>query len=168
MRACRTGNQLKSKIKSGTALRSILKALRARGKRIVFTNGCFDILHYGHVRYLERAAACGDVLVVAVNSDASVRRIKGPRRPVNHEADRAAVVAALGSVDYVTIFDEDTPRGIIERLQPDILVKGADWHKKSIVGADLVRARKGKVLTVPLEEGRSTSGMIERICRSYR
>jgi rfaE bifunctional protein nucleotidyltransferase chain/domain len=159
---------LKDKIIPRAALRSTVRALRLRGKRIVFTNGCFDILHYGHVRYLERAASFGDVLVVGLNSDSSVRAIKGRNRPVNHQADRAAVLAALESVDYVTIFSEETPLQLISFLQPDVLVKGADWKKKAIVGAAFVRSRKGKVVTVPLERGRSTSGMIERICRAYR
>lgn len=159
---------LTRKILSKAALRSALVELRRQGKRIVFTNGCFDILHYGHVRYLERARSFGDCLVVGLNSDSSVRFLKGKNRPVNHQNDRAAVLAALESVSFVTIFNEESPLQLISFLQPDVLVKGGDWKKEAIVGADVVLARKGKVHTVAFEHGRSTSGMIERIVRAYR
>ncbi|MBC8125329.1 MAG: D-glycero-beta-D-manno-heptose 1-phosphate adenylyltransferase [Candidatus Kapabacteria bacterium] len=137
--------------------------LRAQGKRIVFTNGVFDILHAGHVTYLEQARAFGDVLVLGLNADESVRRLKGPDRPVNAEADRALVVAALRSVDHVMIFGDDTPLTIIEALLPDVLVKGGDYTRDTIVGADVVEANGGTVHTIPLLEGRSTSSVINRV-----
>jgi D-beta-D-heptose 7-phosphate kinase/D-beta-D-heptose 1-phosphate adenosyltransferase len=132
---------------------------------IVFTNGCFDLLHRGHVEYLAAARQLGDVLVVGLNSDASVRRLKGPDRPINPEGDRAAVLDALRAVDFVTIFEEDTPAALIEAVQPDVLVKGADYTEDRIVGADIVRRRGGRVVIVPLLGGRSTSGLIARIRR---
>lgn len=133
------------------------------GKKIVFTNGCFDIPHVGHIRYLREAAKLGDVLVVGLNSDASVRRLKGPERPVNGERDRAEMLCAFGFVDYVTIFDEDTPRRLIETICPDVLVKGGDYTEDAIAGADFVRARGGQVTVLPYVEGKSTTGVLERI-----
>jgi D-beta-D-heptose 7-phosphate kinase/D-beta-D-heptose 1-phosphate adenosyltransferase len=135
------------------------------GKKIVFTNGCFDILHFGHVDYLRRAASLGDIMVVGLNSDASVRRLKGPRRPVNAEEDRALLLAALEFVDYVVIFDENTPYELIMDLQPDILAKGADYRPEEVVGKDLVESRGGVLALIPLVEGRSTSAIIEHIAR---
>jgi D-beta-D-heptose 7-phosphate kinase/D-beta-D-heptose 1-phosphate adenosyltransferase len=137
--------------------------LRAAGRRIVFTNGVFDLLHPGHVRYLQAARALGDVLIVGLNADESVRRNKGPARPVTPEAERAEVLAALEAVDAVVVFDEDTPAGIIRAVQPDILVKGADWPADQIVGRDTVEARGGRVVRVPVEEGYSTTAIVERI-----
>lgn len=137
--------------------------LAREGKRVVFTNGVFDILHPGHVRYLSTARSCGDALVVAVNSDRSVRAIKGPGRPVNNERDRAEVVAALAAVDAAVVFDEDTPHEIITALQPDVLVKGADWAHDAIVGRDIVEARGGVVIRVPVEEGHSTTRFVHKI-----
>jgi len=148
-------------------LSGVISRLRARGRRIVFTNGCFDIVHHGHTRYLEAAKACGDVLVVGVNSDASVRRIKGPRRPLVCQKDRAAVIAALASVDYVVIFNEDTPLKTIQRLKPDVLAKGSDWSKGAIVGSDVVCASGGSVVRLPLLEGRSTTNLIKKIAKTY-
>ena len=137
---------------------------RERGCVIVFTNGVFDILHPGHVRYLRDARALGDLLIVGVNSDRSVKALdKAPDRPINSENERAEVLAALASVDAVVIFDEDTPHAIISALQPDILVKGADWGKNAIVGRDVVEARGGKVVRIALAEGYSTTKIIERI-----
>jgi D-beta-D-heptose 7-phosphate kinase/D-beta-D-heptose 1-phosphate adenosyltransferase len=145
-------------------LKRVLDRLRADGHRIVFTNGCFDILHPGHVRYLAAAKALGDVLVVGVNTDASVRRLgKDPDRPINPEGDRAEVLAALDAVDYVTLFDEDTPLELIRSLHPDVLVKGGDWSPDQIVGADVVRARGGEVLSLPFADGYSTSTLLQRI-----
>jgi rfaE bifunctional protein nucleotidyltransferase chain/domain len=141
--------------------------LRREGKRVVFTNGTFDILHRGHVEYLAAARRMGDVLVVGLNSDASIRRIKGPKRPVNREPDRAVVLAGLASVDYVCVFGGDTPIRMIRKLLPDVLVKGADWKKADIVGSDVVRKSGGAVRTVRLTPGRSTTGVIERILRSH-
>jgi rfaE bifunctional protein nucleotidyltransferase chain/domain len=136
---------------------------RRDGRRVVFTNGVFDILHPGHLRYLEAARAEGDALVVALNSDRSVRANKGSGRPVNAEADRAEVLAALRCVDAVVIFDEETPADIVRRLQPDVLVKGADWPADQIVGRDTVEARGGRVVRVPVAQGFSTSALIARV-----
>lgn len=138
-------------------------ALRAEGKRIVFTNGCFDILHRGHVENLSATRKLGDVLIVGLNSDASVRRLKGPERPINPQDDRAAVLDALRAVDAVTIFDEDTPAALIALVEPDVLVKGGDYTEATVVGADLVRSKGGRVVIVPLLEGRSTSALIARL-----
>jgi rfaE bifunctional protein nucleotidyltransferase chain/domain len=149
-----------------SALEAFAAAARAEGKRIVFTNGVFDILHPGHVRYLQAARRHGDLLIVGLNSDASVRRNKGPSRPINPEQERAEVLAALACVDAVSIFDDDTPAGIIRRAQPDILVKGADWPADQIVGRDTVEARGGRVILEPLEQGYSTSSIIEKARRA--
>ncbi|MFN8845376.1 MAG: D-glycero-beta-D-manno-heptose 1-phosphate adenylyltransferase [Bdellovibrionales bacterium] len=134
---------------------------RAHGP-IVFTNGCFDLLHVGHVRYLQNAKALGYKLVVAVNSDASVSRLKGPKRPVQNENDRAEILAALGCVDYTFIFVEDTPLKVIHEISPNILVKGGDWAVKDIVGSEFVLAQGGKVLSLPFVEGRSTTQIISK------
>jgi rfaE bifunctional protein nucleotidyltransferase chain/domain len=136
---------------------------RARGRRVVFTNGVFDILHPGHLRYLQQARALGDVLIIALNSDASVRRNKGPERPINPEHERAEILEALECVDGVVLFDEETPAEIITAIQPDILVKGADWAEDAIVGRATVEARGGRVVRVPIEQGFSTTGIIEKI-----
>lgn len=141
-----------------------VQRLRGRGLQIVFTNGVFDLLHPGHVRYLQDARQLGDALIVGVNSDRSVRALaKGADRPLNPEAERAEVLAALACVDAVTIFDEDTPHDIIAAVQPDVLVKGADWGPNQIVGRDLVEARGGKVVRAPIVEGYSTSQLIAKI-----
>jgi D-beta-D-heptose 7-phosphate kinase/D-beta-D-heptose 1-phosphate adenosyltransferase len=145
----------------------IRRRLRAQGKRVVFTNGTFDILHRGHVEYLARARRLGDVLVVGLNTDASIRRIKGPRRPINRNADRAAVLAGLASVDFVCFFGSPTPLAMIERLLPDVLVKGADWRPGAIVGGDVVRRYGGTVRRIPLTRGRSTTSVIERVLAAY-
>ena len=139
--------------------------LRATGRRIVFTNGVFDLLHPGHVRYLQAARNEGDVLIIGVNSDQSVRSNKGPSRPIVPESERAELLAALASVDAVVVFDDPTPADIIERLQPDVLVKGADWDADQIVGRDTVEARGGKVVRIPMEQGWSTTAILERIRR---
>jgi rfaE bifunctional protein nucleotidyltransferase chain/domain len=141
--------------------------LRSAGKRLVFTNGVFDLLHPGHVRYLADARAQGDALIVAVNADRSVRAIKGPERPINSEDDRAEVLSALASVDAVVIFDEDDPHAIIAAIQPDVLVKGADWAADRIIGRDVVEARGGQVIRIAFAPGFSTTRMIERI-RTHR
>jgi D-beta-D-heptose 7-phosphate kinase/D-beta-D-heptose 1-phosphate adenosyltransferase len=142
---------------------SFVEAARHEGRRVVFTNGVFDLLHPGHVRYLTAARAHGDVLVVAVNSDRSVRANKGPARPVTPEAERAEILAALACVDAVVIFDDETPADIIRALQPDVLVKGADWAADAIVGRDTVEARGGRVVRIPVEQGWSTSSIVDRI-----
>jgi len=150
------------------ALAAFVRDARAAGKRIVFTNGVFDILHPGHLRYLQAARRHGDLLIVGLNSDASVRRNKGPERPVNPEAERAEVLEALECVDAVSIFDEDTPGDIIRRVQPDILVKGADWPADQIVGRDTVEARGGRVILEPVEQGYSTTSIVERVKAASR
>jgi rfaE bifunctional protein nucleotidyltransferase chain/domain len=141
----------------------LVAELRHSGKTVAFANGVFDLLHPGHVRYLETARALGDALIVGVNADASVRRNKGPSRPVMPERERAEVLAALASVDAVVIFPEDTPAEIVRALQPDILVKGADWPPDQIVGRDTVEARGGRVVLVPVEAGHSTTTIVERV-----
>ena len=141
---------------------ALAEAWRSRGEKVVFTNGCFDLLHPGHVRLLEQARAEGDRLIVAINSDASVTRLKGSGRPIQAETARAAVLASIGVVDLVTVFTEDTPDAIIAAIKPDVLVKGADYREAEVVGADQVRAAGGRVVLVPLEEGHSTSGAIRR------
>jgi rfaE bifunctional protein nucleotidyltransferase chain/domain len=140
--------------------------MRASGKRIVFTNGVFDLLHPGHLRYLQHARSLGDALIVGLNSDRSVRANKGPGRPVNTEDERAEILAALACVDAVVIFDEDTPHSLIAAVQPDILVKGADWAEDAIVGRDIVEARGGRVVRVKIEPGYSTTAILERITRT--
>jgi len=137
--------------------------LRAAGKTIVFTNGVFDLLHPGHLRYLQHARSLGDALIVGVNSDRSVRANKGSGRPITPEAERAEILEALECVDAVVVFDEDTPHAIITALQPDVLVKGADWAEDAIVGRDVVEARGGRVVRVPLAEGYSTTVLIDKI-----
>jgi D-beta-D-heptose 7-phosphate kinase/D-beta-D-heptose 1-phosphate adenosyltransferase len=137
--------------------------LRREGKRLVFTNGCFDLLHPGHVRYLAHARSLGDALAVALNSDASVRALKGEGRPVLNQDERAEVLAALEAVDYVTVFDEETPRELIAALLPDLLVKGGDWPIEEIVGREEVEAAGGQVLSLPFVEGSSTTDIIQRI-----
>lgn len=142
--------------------------LRQAGRRVVFTNGCFDLLHPGHVRYLRQARALGDALIVALNSDRSVRELKGPSRPILKEDERAEVMAALACVDFVTIFDEPTPREIITALLPDILVKGGDWSIDTIVGREEVEAAGGQVMSLPFVDGVSTSEVIARIMQSQQ
>lgn len=148
-------------------LARIRRGLARRGSRVVFTNGTFDIIHRGHVEYLAAAKKLGDVLVVGLNTDASIRRIKGKGRPINRGADRAAVLAALASVDYVCFFREDTPLRMITALLPDVLVKGADWKKNEIVGREVVEAHGGRVRTLRLTPGRSTTGVIEKVLARY-
>jgi rfaE bifunctional protein nucleotidyltransferase chain/domain len=156
------------KIVSRDGLVQAVRELKAAGKKVVFTNGCFDLLHVGHVRYLREARLLGDALVVGLNSDASVRAIKGPSRPVQSEGDRAEILASLECVDYVTLFDEETPAELIAAVVPDVLVKGGDWPLDEIVGRDTVEAAGGTVTTIPLVEGRSTSELLERILSEKR
>ncbi len=148
-------------------LKKIRETLRAEKKTVVFTNGCFDIIHRGHVEYLAKAKALGDVLLVGVNTDASTRRIKGNKRPVVGEDDRAFIVANLTAVDYVCMFDEDTPLEIITALQPDVLAKGADWKTEDIVGKDVVERSGGRVTTIAVVPNHSTSSIIERILERF-
>lgn len=131
--------------------------------KLVFTNGCFDLLHFGHVTYLQEARALGGALIVAINSDRSVRALKGPTRPIQSENDRAAILAALGCVDFVTVFDEPTPLELIKTIMPNILVKGGDWKPESIVGSDVVLKSGGEVKSLPFHAGRSTTQIVEKI-----
>jgi len=153
----------KKKIVSRKKLGGIVKRLQAKGKKVAFTNGCFDLLHVGHTHYLREARQLGDALVVGVNSDASVKMIKGPSRPFQPEADRAEIVASIECVDYVTIFEEETPHELITAVVPDVLVKGGDWPPDEIVGGDVVEAHGGTVTTIPMIEGRSTTDILNRI-----
>ena len=152
-----------TKICSRRSLSRCARRLRRSGKRIVFTNGCFDILHAGHIHYLEQAKRLGDILVVGLNSDRSVRKLKGRGRPVSPEKDRARVLAALSCVDCVSIFGEETPLHLIKIVRPHILVKGADWSVPSIAGGREVKNWGGKVKLIPLLQGRSTSGILKKI-----
>lgn len=153
-----------TKVMTKEQLTPLLQQARAQKKRIVFTNGCFDLMHVGHTRYLQAAKDLGDLLVVAVNSDVSVKSLnKAPNRPIVSESQRAEVVAALGCVDYVILFNEPDPQSVIAALQPDVLVKGGDWAVERIVGREIVEARGGVVHTIPLVPGVSTTSLIERI-----
>jgi D-glycero-beta-D-manno-heptose 1-phosphate adenylyltransferase len=143
-----------------------LAKARGQGKKIVFTNGCFDLLHIGHVRYLAEAQKLGDVLVVGVNSDASVKRLKGPQRPLQNENDRSEILASLKSVDYSVIFTEDTPENLIKAVKPDVLVKGGDWSIDKIVGGSFVQSYGGQVCSLSFVEGKSTTKIIEKMGHS--
>lgn len=156
------------KIKSQESLSRILEVERQRGKRIVFTNGCFDLLHVGHVKYLQQARRLGDLLVLGLNSDASIRRLKGPRRPLIGQEERAHVLAALDCIDYVTIFDEDTPLELIRALQPGVLVKGGDYTPAEVVGKEVVESGGGRVEIIRFVDGKSTTGIVEKILQQYR
>jgi D-beta-D-heptose 7-phosphate kinase/D-beta-D-heptose 1-phosphate adenosyltransferase len=149
-------------ITTSDELRELVESLRRAQQRIVFTNGVFDILHAGHTTYLDAARALGDVLIVGLNADASVKRLKGPDRPINTQSDRATVLAALRSVDHVVIFEQDTPLELITMIVPDVLVKGGDYTRQTIVGADVIEQHGGDVVTIPLVEGRSTTNVINR------
>ena len=158
---------MKQKIRERKTLLRIIKDLKAKGKRIVFTNGCFDLLHIGHIRYLEEARALGDFLVVGVNSDSSVRKLKGPQRPVLPEEERAEILSGLGCVDYITLFDEIDPLQLITSLHPHILVKGGDWTKEQTVGKEVVERSGGEVVIIPFVKGASTSNLIKTILGRY-
>jgi rfaE bifunctional protein nucleotidyltransferase chain/domain len=152
-----------SKIKNQTAMKEAVERVKGEGKKVVFTNGCFDILHLGHVRYLSEAKKCGDYLIIGLNSDKSVRNIKGKNRPLMPEGARAELLAALCFVDGVVIFDEEDPLRIIKYFQPQVLVKGADWIDEEIIGAELIKETGGEVKRIPLVPGISTSGIIRKI-----
>jgi len=158
---------IQKKIKTAGALKKIIPGLKKQGKTIAFTNGCFDILHSGHVSYLQEAKKLADVLIVAVNSDGSVKRIKGRGRPVIKLKDRMWAVAALESVDFVTYFEQDTPLKIIKLLKPDILFKGKDWSKNKIVGKEVVKSYGGRIMTLPYIKGQSSSKIINRIEKTF-
>jgi rfaE bifunctional protein nucleotidyltransferase chain/domain len=155
------------KILSWEQLKNEGERRRREGQKIAFTNGCFDILHVGHVRYLREARKMGDFLILALNSDASVRAIKGNKRPLVPEGERAEIAASLEAVDYVTLFDETTPLKLIEYLRPDCLVKGGDWKEEAVVGGDAVRSWGGKVVLIPEVEGASTTNIVEKILHVY-
>jgi D-beta-D-heptose 7-phosphate kinase / D-beta-D-heptose 1-phosphate adenosyltransferase len=163
MRTSRTGIRLEEKIKNLRQLQKIIRSLKSQRKKVVFTNGCFDLLHYGHVKYLQDARNKGDILVVAVNSDASVKKLKGKNRPIVPVKDRVRVIAGLASVDFAVIFDQDTPLTVIQALKPDILVKGADWNPDAIVGKEFVESYAGKVTTIQFVKGLSTTNLIKKI-----
>lgn len=158
---------MQSKIMGARALASKLEGFRQAGKSVVFTNGCFDLLHVGHVRYLSAAKNEGDLLVVGLNSDRSIKLIKGDRRPIIAQDHRSEILASLQAVDYVTFFDESDPLKLIQLLKPTILVKGADWGPDEIVGADFVKASGGRVVRVPLVKDASSSAIIERIVKDF-
>ncbi len=158
---------MREKIKKRDDLRRVVEGLKAKRKRIVFTNGCFDLLHIGHIRYLEEARSLGDILVVGVNSDRSVRGLKGPNRPILAEEERAEILSGLECVSYISIFDEPTPLELISSLQPHVLVKGGDWTKESTVGKEVVERSGGEVIILPFVEGSSTSNLIETILKRY-
>ena len=153
------------KTKNLRALKKALTQARRCGKKVVFTNGCFDILHAGHTRYLQKARSLGDLLVIGLNADKSVKKLKGPSRPVNDEKARAEVLSALSCVDHVVLFSEDTPLELIRSVRPDVLVKGGDWKKEHIVGADVVGSYGGRVLTIPFVKDFSTTGILRKIER---
>lgn len=159
----RSPREPRGKIKTLTRLVALLRPGARGRRRLVFTNGVFDLLHPGHVKLLQRARALGDILVVGLNSDASVKRLKGPDRPFVGQRERAFLLASLEAVDHVVVFAQDTPINVIRKLMPDLLVKGGDWSPGSIVGADIVRARGGRVVRVPLARGFSTTGIAQRI-----
>ncbi|MBU0575154.1 MAG: D-glycero-beta-D-manno-heptose 1-phosphate adenylyltransferase [Proteobacteria bacterium] len=161
------GTERMKKILTWEELKKEADRLRGKGKKIAFTNGCFDILHVGHVQYLREARKTGDLLILGLNSDASVQAIKGEKRPLVPQGERAEVVASLMSVDYVTVFDETTPLKLIEYLRPDILVKGGNWKEEEVVGRDAVRSWGGKVVIVQMTEGASTTNIVEKIRRVY-
>lgn len=154
---------MKNKIKDRKELKTVTERLKKEGKRIVFTNGCFDLIHVGHTRYLEEAKKLGDILIVGVNSDHSVRTIKGKKRPVIPEEERAEVLSALQCVDFVVIFHEPDPLNIISLLKPDVLVKGGDWGEDAIIGREVVESIGGKVVRIPEIKGASSSSIIDKI-----
>jgi len=155
------------KVKEKENLRKVLRDLRAKGKRVVFTNGCFDLLHIGHLRYLERAKALGDILVVGINSDSSVRRLKGPKRPILPLVERMEILSGLRCVDFVISFNEKTPLQLISFLKPHVLVKGGDWTKETTVGKEVVERLGGEVVILPFVEGNSTTNIIETVLQRY-
>jgi len=158
---------INKKIKTLARMKVIIPRLKAEGKKVVFTNGCFDILHVGHIRYLKKAKSLGDILIIGMNTDRSVKSFKGEKRPIVPENERAEVLSALEFVDYVVLFDEPDPLRLIETLKPDVLVKGADWAKEKIIGREIVENAGGRVVRVPMVPGASSTGVIERIIKVY-
>lgn len=154
---------MNNKLKTLDEIVNVVRELKGQNKKIVFTNGCFDILHAGHVQYLQEARDLGDILIVGLNSDSSVNRLKGDNRPINNEQDRVIVLSALTSVSYVLIFQEDTPYNIIKKIKPDMLVKGGDWKTEDIVGSDIVGAYKGEVKNLSFIDGKSSTDIINKL-----
>lgn len=161
-------NTAKKKIVSLSRLKDLLHDIRKEGKTIVFTNGCFDIIHAGHVRYLNKSKSLGDILIAGLNSDISVKKIKGEKRPIVPQKERAEVLSGLEAVDYVVIFNEPTPIRLIKAVLPDVLVKGADWAGNAIVGADVVKEAGGRIARVKLVKGRSTTNIIKKILELHQ
>ena len=151
------------KLKTWAEIKIIVKNLKTVGKKIVFTNGCFDIIHAGHVEYLQEAANLGDILIIGLNSDSSVKKLKGKNRPINSQIDRAKVLSGLTTVSYIVLFEEDTPYMLIDHIKPDMLVKGGDWQPEEIVGSDIVLTNGGSVRSLSYKEGNSTSSIIEKM-----
>ncbi|MBE9536033.1 MAG: D-glycero-beta-D-manno-heptose 1-phosphate adenylyltransferase [Proteobacteria bacterium] len=158
---------MKNKLKTLDDLSAIIARVKADGRKVIFSNGCFDILHVGHVRYLQAARALGDCLVIAVNSDSSIRGLKGEKRPIVPQGERAELLAALECVDYVTIFEEPDPLNVIKSIKPSSLVKGGDWSEDQIIGGDFVKSTGGRVELIPYIEGASTTNIIEEIIERY-
>lgn len=158
---------IEQKIKTNNQLKKIVNSLKSKGKRIIFTNGCFDLLHYGHVKYLEEAKKKGDILIVAINSNSSVKKIKGKKRPLIPERERIRLISALESVDFVTTFSQRTPLKLIKLIKPDLLVKGDDWKTDDIVGKEVVESYRGKTLTIPYVPGLSSSNLIKKIAKKF-
>ncbi|HRZ86658.1 MAG TPA: D-glycero-beta-D-manno-heptose 1-phosphate adenylyltransferase [bacterium] len=158
---------MKGKLQSLGSVKRAVRALQSRKKKVVFTNGCFDIIHHGHVSYLAKARSLGDCLVIGLNTDASVRALKGAGRPLVPQRDRASVLAALSAVDYIVLFDDATPQRLIGEIRPDVLVKGADYRIEEIVGNDIVKSYGGTVKRIRMEKGRSTTDLIKKIVRAY-
>lgn len=157
------GKSMKQKVIDFNKIEDFADQLHAEGKRIVFTNGCFDIIHSGHVRYLKDASNLGDILILGLNSDSSVKRLKGSERPINSEEDRLIVLSALEMIDYLVVFEEDTPLSLIEKIRPNVIVKGGDWSVEQIVGSDFVISNGGTVRSLPYHQGRSTTEIIDKI-----
>ena len=157
-----------NELKTIDEIKSIRKKLKSENKKVVFTNGCFDLIHAGHIDYLSKAKAMGDILIVGLNSDASIKRIKGDKRPILKEDERAFIISNLKPVDYITIFEEDTPAELIEEIIPDILVKGADWSIENIIGREVVEANGGEVKTIEFINDQSTSKIIKSILNKYK
>jgi D-beta-D-heptose 7-phosphate kinase/D-beta-D-heptose 1-phosphate adenosyltransferase len=160
-------NDMSGKLKNAVEIKAIAAQARCNGQSLVFTNGCFDLVHRGHVHLLRAAKAAGDLLIVALNSDRSVSEIKGPKRPIMPETDRIELIAAMEMVDYLVIFDETDPTALIDAIKPDVLAKGADWNADKVVGAELVEKSGGRVVRIPYLQGFSTSEIIERIVKQY-
>ena len=154
---------MKNKLKTWDEITNIINKLKSENRKIVFTNGCFDILHSGHVQYLSEAKELGDILILGLNSDSSVKRLKGNDRPINNEKERAVVLSALYSISYIVIFEDDTPYNLINHIKPDILVKGGDWKPENIVGSDIVSSYNGEVKSLSYIDGKSTTDIINKL-----